>query len=117
MSEQLPVAADVPSPHPIHLVVTDDLRRSRLTVFFRIFLVIPHLIWLVLWGIAVWFAVLAAWLIGIFTGDYKGFAFPRFVQSYAACAPITADVERLVNEDRTAARAGVDGELMSPSAR
>ena len=29
---------------------------------------IPHLIWLTLWGIAVWFAVLAAWLVGIFTG-------------------------------------------------
>jgi hypothetical protein len=69
MSEQLPgLASDPPMPHPIHLVVTDDLRRSRLTVFFRIFLVIPHLIWLVIWGIAVWFAVLAAWLIGIFAG-------------------------------------------------
>ena len=69
MSEQLPVLVDdAPLPHPIHLVVTDDLRRSRLTVFFRIFLVIPHLIWLVIWGIAVWFAVLAAWLIGIFAG-------------------------------------------------
>jgi hypothetical protein len=68
MPEQLPVADDAPAPHPIHLVVTDDLRRSRLTVFFRILLVIPHLIWLVLWGIAVWFAVLAAWLVGIFTG-------------------------------------------------
>jgi hypothetical protein len=56
-------------------------------------------------------------LIGIFTGDYKGFAFPRFVQSYAACAPITADVERLVNEDRAAARAEVEGDPTSPSAR
>jgi hypothetical protein len=68
MSEQLPAAADAPSPHPIHLIVTDDLRRSRLTVFFRLLLVIPHFIWLALWGIAVWFAVLAAWLIGIFAG-------------------------------------------------
>ena len=37
--------------HPIGLIVTDDLRRSRLTVFFRLLLVIPHLIWLTLWGI------------------------------------------------------------------
>ena len=37
-------------PHPIHLVVTDDLRRNRLTVFFRLLLAIPHFIWLVLWG-------------------------------------------------------------------
>jgi len=69
MSEQFPVlVTDAPVPHPIHLVITDDLHRSRLTVFFRILLVIPHFIWLALWGIAVWFAVLAAWLIGIFTG-------------------------------------------------
>ena len=32
------------------------------------FLVIPHLIWLAIWGIAVWFAVIAAWVVGIFTG-------------------------------------------------
>ena len=54
--------------HPIHLVVTDDLERNRLTVFFRLLLAIPHFVWLLLWGIAVWFAVLAAWLVGIFTG-------------------------------------------------
>ena len=29
--------------HPIRLVVTDDLDRSRLTVFFRLLLAIPHL--------------------------------------------------------------------------
>ena len=71
MSNQLPIPAldvDAPEPHPIHLVVTADLDRSRLTVFFRLLLVIPHLIWLALWGIAVWFAVLAAWFVGIFTG-------------------------------------------------
>ena len=69
MSEQLPVlVTDAPVPHPIHLVVTDDLQRNRLTVFFRLFLAIPHFIWLLLWGIAVWFAVVAAWFVGIFTG-------------------------------------------------
>jgi hypothetical protein len=68
MSEQFAIPADVPSRHPIHLVVTDDLKRSRLTVFFRLFLVIPHIVWLGLWGIAVAFAVLAAWFVGIFTG-------------------------------------------------
>lgn len=68
MSEQPPTVTDVPAPHPIHLVVTDDLHRSRLTVFFRLLLVIPHFVWLMLWGIAVWFAVVAAWLIAIFAG-------------------------------------------------
>jgi hypothetical protein len=69
MSEQLSVLApDAPAPHPIHLVVTDDLRRSRLTVFFRLLLAFPLFIWLFLWGVAVAFALLAAWVIGIFTG-------------------------------------------------
>ena len=40
--------------HPIRLVVTDDLRRSRLTVFFRLPLAIPQLIWLALWGSVVY---------------------------------------------------------------
>jgi hypothetical protein len=54
--------------HPIGLIVTDDLRRSRLTVFFRLLLVIPHLIWLYLWSIPVTFAVLISWFAAVFTG-------------------------------------------------
>lgn len=38
--------------YPIRQVVTDDLVRNRLTVAFRLILVIPHLIWLELWTIA-----------------------------------------------------------------
>ena len=69
MSEQLPVlVTDARVPHPIHLVITDDLDRNRLTVFFRLLLAIPHFIWLSLWGIAAWFAIVAAWFVGIFTG-------------------------------------------------
>ena len=30
--------------HPIGLIVTDDLHRNRLTVFFRLLLAIPHFI-------------------------------------------------------------------------
>ena len=67
MSETLP-ALDVPSPHPIAVVVTDDLRRSRLTVFFRLLLAIPHLIWLTLWSIVVSLVVIVAWVAGLFTG-------------------------------------------------
>jgi hypothetical protein len=42
------------SVHPIRLVVTDDMRRSRLTVLFRIFLAIPHLLWLAVWATVVY---------------------------------------------------------------
>ena len=96
MSEQLPVlVADAPAPHPIHLVVTDDLQRSRLTVFFRLLLVIPHLIWLALWGIAVWFAVLAAWFVGIFTGRV-----PDGLHGFIAVVPALPDPRLRVLLDR-----------------
>jgi hypothetical protein len=61
-------AAPVPAAHPIGLVVTDDLKRSRLTVFFRLLLAIPHVVWLELWGIAACVALLVAWLAALFTG-------------------------------------------------
>ena len=55
-------------PHPIRLSVSDDLRRTRLTVFFRLILAIPHLIWLALWGIVVFFAVIVSWFATLFAG-------------------------------------------------
>ena len=54
--------------HPIRLVVTDDLRRTRLTVFFRLLLVIPHVIWLGLWGLAAVVAAIANWFATLVTG-------------------------------------------------
>jgi hypothetical protein len=54
--------------HPIGLVVSDDLHRSRLTVFFRWILVIPHLVVLLAWSILAAIALFIAWIIGIFTG-------------------------------------------------
>jgi hypothetical protein len=47
--------------HPIRLVVTDDLRRNRLTVFFRLILAIPHFVWVTLWGIVALLAAIANW--------------------------------------------------------
>jgi hypothetical protein len=55
--------------HPIRLVVTDDLKRNRLTVFFRLILVIPHLIWLSLWGIVVSLAIIVSWFATLFAGQ------------------------------------------------
>jgi hypothetical protein len=68
MSETPSVAVDAPTPHPIHLVVTDDLQRSRLTVFFRLFLAIPLFIWVAIWGIAVLFAVIVGWIVTLVAG-------------------------------------------------
>ena len=52
-----------PAPHPVRIVVTDDLRRSRLTVFFRLFLAIPHYVWAALIGQAVLVCVFLNWWI------------------------------------------------------
>ena len=68
-------------PHPIRVVVEDDLRRSRLTVFFRLILAIPHLIWFVLWSIAVFFAAILAWFIVLATAQLPQ-AFHRFFSAY-----------------------------------
>jgi Domain of unknown function (DUF4389) len=67
--------------HPIRLVVTDDLRRSRLTVFFRLLLAIPHLVWLWLWSIVAVFALVAAWFAALFTARVPG-GLHRFLASF-----------------------------------
>lgn len=54
--------------HPVRTVVTDDLERPRLTVLFRLFLAIPHFVWIVLWSIAVFFVGFFAWLIALVLG-------------------------------------------------
>lgn len=49
-------------------MLADDGRRSRLTVFFRLLLVLPHVFWLSLWSVAVIVAALAAWVAGLVLG-------------------------------------------------
>jgi hypothetical protein len=64
---QAAIAGAAPA-HPIGLVVTDDLHRSRLTVFFRLLLAIPQIIWLLLWTIAAEIVLLIAWFAALFMG-------------------------------------------------
>jgi hypothetical protein len=54
--------------HPVQLVVEDDLRRNRLTVFFRLILAIPHLIWVFLWSIAIVFVAIVIWVATLVRG-------------------------------------------------
>jgi hypothetical protein len=61
-------AASAPAQHPIRLVVNDDLRRNRLTVFFRLILFIPHLIWVTLWGVIAILAYIVNWFATLFMG-------------------------------------------------
>ena len=67
-SRPAPSAAPAPTGLPARVLVDDDLRRSRLTVFFRFFLALPHLVWAFLWSIAVWLAVAANWFVTLARG-------------------------------------------------
>jgi hypothetical protein len=58
--------------HPVGLVVHDDLERSRLTVFFRLILAIPHFLWFIVWTIATFFVAIAGWVATLATGRLPG---------------------------------------------
>ncbi|HKI92058.1 MAG TPA: DUF4389 domain-containing protein [Gaiellaceae bacterium] len=83
--------------HPIRLVVTDDLRRNRLTVFFRLLLAIPLFIWLALWGIVAMVVLIVAWFAALVTGrvpqGLHGFlaGFVRYQVHAFAYATLAAD--------------------------
>lgn len=77
----LPVEAGAPPERPIRIVVEDDLRRSRLTVFFRLLLWLPHLVWLALWSIAAFFAAGIAWLVALVIGRVPE-GLHRFLAAY-----------------------------------
>jgi hypothetical protein len=58
----------------IRVTHTDDVARSRVTVFFRFFMVLPQLVWLFIWTIG---AVLVApihWVIALIRGGPAGWA-------------------------------------------
>jgi hypothetical protein len=66
--EHAPAAAAAAAHHPIRLVVTDDLKRNRLTVFFRLILAIPHIFWLSIWGLIAIFAWTVTWFATLILG-------------------------------------------------
>jgi hypothetical protein len=53
---------------PVRMEVADELRRSRLTVFFRLALAFPHLVWLSLWGVLALFAAIVNWVATLAAG-------------------------------------------------
>jgi hypothetical protein len=70
------------SPHPIRVVLADDdLRRSRLTVFFRLPLFAPHLVWAALWGLAALVVAIIDWFATVILGTSPDWAH-RFLASY-----------------------------------
>ena len=64
----LPASAGPNPEHPVTLAVSDDRARSRLTTFFRLFLTVPHIVWLLLWGLVAFFAVIGQWFFALAAG-------------------------------------------------
>lgn len=54
--------------HPVSVALTDDGTRSWLTVFFRLLLTLPHLIWLVLWGFVAALTAIVNWVTTLVLG-------------------------------------------------
>ena len=67
--------------HAVRLVVTDDLRRRRLTVLFRLVLAVPHLVWVSVFGVAALALAFVAWLAVLFERRVPG-TIHRFLASY-----------------------------------
>ncbi len=67
--------------HPVRITVDDDLRRSRVTVFFRALLALPHLVWLTLWGVTASLAAVASWLVVLVRGE-SAESLHRFLAAY-----------------------------------
>jgi hypothetical protein len=69
--------------HPVQYEAVFEPQRSRVTTFFRMILVIPHLVVLLLWGVAAYVTTFVAWFAIIITGRYPnglwGFAAKYFV--------------------------------------
>ena len=74
-------AQPAPRHQPIRIAIDDDLRRSRLTVFFRFLLFLPHLVWLLLWGVAAFVVAVLNWFATLAMGRSPG-AFHRFLARY-----------------------------------
>jgi hypothetical protein len=71
-----------PPDHPIRLAhAPDDGLRSRLTVFFRLLLVLPHWVWLYIWGQIAELAVVVNWIVTLIAGRSPDFLH-RFLGAY-----------------------------------
>lgn len=58
------------SEYPVAYRQSPPEQRNRLTVFFRLIVVIPHLIWACLYGFAFGVVVLIAWFVIVFTARW-----------------------------------------------
>ena len=64
----MPTPQDATGDRPVRLVLADDLRRSRGTVFFRVVFALPFIIWLAVWGVAATCVAFVNWVATLFEG-------------------------------------------------
>jgi hypothetical protein len=79
-----PLAVPLPeldAEHPVGLRHERELTRSRLTVFFRLLLLLPHVVWLALWLLVVVIAAIPAWIATLVTARLP-VVFRRFFAAY-----------------------------------
>ena len=79
--EPAPEPIPTPEQHPVHLTITDELRRSRLLVLFRLPLAIPHIVWAILWTVLAFLVAILTWLCALVTGRAP-LPFHRFLARY-----------------------------------
>src|SRR3954452_10212344 len=85
--------------HPIQLTSEeDDLSRSRLTVFFRLLLALPHIVWFSFWTLLVFVVAILNWFVTLFNGrPPDGFnrlltAYVRYTAHLGAYVSLTCDL-------------------------
>jgi Domain of unknown function (DUF4389) len=61
-------SASASNGHSVRLLITDDLRRRRLTAIFRPILALPHLLWIVLLTVLVLAVAIVNWFATLFRG-------------------------------------------------
>ena len=82
---------------PVRLTNEDGLERSRLTVFFRLLLALPHIVWFSLWSFAVVFVAVFNWFATLINGRPPLFchnfltAFIRYSAHVAAYLSLTSN--------------------------
>ena len=104
--------------HPVRAVVTDDLERPRLTVLFRLFLAIPHLVWITLWAVLVFLIAPFVWIIALVLGRLPD-GLHRFLAAFVRYAFHLGAFVYLVGRrfpgfTGTAGSYGIDLELDAP---
>lgn len=65
--------------HPVRLAMSDELRRNRWTVAFRLVLAMPHIVWVTLWSVLMLPLAIVMWLATLALGRA-----PRGLHRFAA---------------------------------